>query len=182
MSQRIETRLNELKSLPEFEPPAALEASTLAAMANAGAGRDSARLGMAAMWLALAVTGVLIAAVALDTGESGDRVAQDAAGIPPGDPVDTAAADDVALVALLEEAAYLEQMLAVLPQREIMRVSTAGTIVGLEQQLALIDAAQSTGAGETVPLEDRMNLLRARVETMNALVNVRYAQSLAFYH
>jgi hypothetical protein len=178
--------LIELKSLPELEPPLALEAATLAAMAGARADRRRMPLAMAAMWLAVAVTGVLIAAIALDTRESGDvaSLADDAAGARSGDSGETvaaaAAAEEAAYRDLLWQSAYLEELLAALPQREVMRVSTAGTIVGLEQQVALIDAALSSDDGRAVPPEYRFTLMRDRVEAMNALVNVRYAQSIAF--
>jgi hypothetical protein len=87
---------------------------------------------------------------------------------------------EIAYVDLLMRSADLEQLLAMLPQRQVMRASTAGTIVGLEQKIELIDAALMPSGDVAVAPEYRVTLMRDRVETMNALVNVRYAQSLAF--
>jgi hypothetical protein len=185
MSQSVEARLSGLKNLPDLEPPAGLEAATLAAMAAAGEERKRLPLGQAAAWVALTVTGLLLAALALDTGNSGDQrsASIDGAGDSAG-PADAAAApnafDESAFLALLEQSNYLEQVLAALPQRELMRVSTAGTIAGLEQQIAQIDEALWMTNDQTIPPAYRVTLMRDRVETMNALLNVRYSQSRAF--
>jgi hypothetical protein len=185
MSQSVEARLSGLKNLPELEPPAGLEATTLAAMAAAGEERNRLPLGQAAAWLALAVTGLLVAAIAFDGGESGDR--RSASTLESGDSVVPANADASSqvfdegdFVALLAQSTYLEQVLAALPQRQVMRFSTAGTIAGLEQQIAQIDEALWTPNARVSAPEYRVALMRDRIETMNALLNVRYSQSRAF--
>ena len=61
-----------------------------------------------------------------------------------------------------------------------MRVSTAGTIAGLEQQIAQIDEALWVANDQASSPEYRVTLMRDRVDTMNALLNVRYSQSRAF--
>jgi len=79
---------------------------------------------------------------------------------------------------LLEESARLERVLTRLPaQRHLMRVGTASTITGLEDQILLIDAHMTTGAARGFEPEYRDALLRTRVDVMNALIHVRYAQS-----
>lgn len=167
MLERFEDRLNDLKRLPPLAPPAHLETRTLAAMAAASAPRRIRPLALAAGWIAAIGIGALLGA--LVTGpEKSDEV-----------PSGSAAAEE-AYHALLEEAEYLERLLAELPQRRVMRVSTAGTIVGLEERLALIDAALRRQSSEAVSPAYRLALMQDRVETMNALVIVRYAQSPAF--
>jgi len=185
MSQSIEARLSALKSLPDLQPPAELEAKTLAAMAAVGEERHRFPLRQAAAWVALTVTGLLLAAVALDTGDSGDERSANVIGAGgstgPADAVASPnAVDDSDFLVLLEQSNYLEQVLAALPQREVMRVSTAGTIAGLEQQISQIDEALWTTNGQASPPEYRVTLMRDRVDTMNALLNVRYSQSRAF--
>jgi len=185
MSQSVEARLSGLKGLPGIEPPAALEARTLAAMAAAGEERHGVHLGWAAAWAGLAVTALLVGALALDGGVAEDK--RSASVIDAGASTEPAkqdappkVLDESAYLALIEESNYLEQLLAALPQREVMRVSTAGTIAGLEQQIAQIDEALLTASDETISPEYRFTLMRDRVDTMNALVNVRYSQSRAF--
>jgi hypothetical protein len=100
-----------------------------------------------------------------------------------GERADADARDDDERVAawLTVESMRLEQILQTLPPpRRVMRVGTAGTIVGLEDRLAVIDAALVDAGAGTPPPQYRNALLLDRVEVMNALVNVRYAQSQAF--
>ena len=197
MSDRFEDCLKDLRDLPVIAPPAALEARTLSAMAAAASAppKDAVagparRLAKAAVWVIVAGAAVLLSIEALDDGPRDGRGAAplgrsgvvDAAGAG-GSAAVTAArvapGIDADLVALAEESALLELMLAELPPaRPVMRISTAGTIVGLEDSLALIDA--ELVRADTGTPEYRVALMRDRVEVMNALVNVRYAQSRAF--
>lgn|SRR5690554_2445028 len=167
MPERFEDRLSELKRLPPLEPPAHLEARTLEAMAEASASRRTRPLALAAGWIAAVGIGVLLGALVVGPERSDEPE------------IESAAAEE-AYHALLEESEYLERLLAELPQRQVMRVSTAGTIVGLEERLALIDAALARQRSEDVSPAYRLALMQDRVETMNALVIVRYAQSPAF--
>jgi hypothetical protein len=174
MSGSFEARLNELKSLPELEPAAELEPAVLAAMARAAAARKSARpahtFARAAAWIVAIGVGTGLALWAMRF-ESEPQPAQA-----------QAAADD-AYYDLAEQSAQLEEVLALLPPpRRVMRVGTASTIVGLEDRIALIDAELHRSDTASAPPEYRAALMRDRVEVMNALVNVRYAQSQAFIY
>ena len=95
---------------------------------------------------------------------------------PASPPAAQTANDDLVYAELAAEAEYLEQLLAAMPQRSVMRVSTAGTIAGLEDQIAVLDAE----LGRADSPEYRTLLMHNRVQVMNALVNVRYLQSTAF--
>jgi hypothetical protein len=82
-------------------------------------------------------------------------------------------------VALVEESARLERVLARIPwQRRMMNARTAGTIVGLEDRIAYIDEQLALGTAHDMGFPEREVLWGQRVELMNALVNVRYAQTL----
>lgn len=163
--------MKELSSLPELEPRWELEPKTLAAMANEAdalmAHRRTRRfLAKAAAWIAVIGTGSLLAILAANLE---GPVEQD-------EPLTIANEN---LVRLFEEAARQEQVLALLPEpRRVMRADTASTIVGLEDSITLIDAALYSSE-DADPLY-REALMRDRVEAMNALINVRYAQSRAF--
>lgn len=167
MSGRFEERLKELKDLPDLEPPAALEQRTLTAMAAASAPRRSPWLARAAVWIAAIGAAGLLALNGIEFEQPDDT--------------DAPVANEDLYYELLAESAALEQVLYTLPPpRHVMRVGTAGTIVGLENRIALIDAELVRADAEASRPEYRNALLLDRVETMNALVNVRYAQSRAF--
>ena len=165
MSGRIENRLKELRSLPALQPPANLEAATLDAMTRASTAQRPRPMLMAAAWAAVIGAAALLAVLATDPGPADDPVAMET---------------DLLVQELAAQSVYLERMLVSLPQRRIMRVSTAGTIAGLEDQIVLIDAELYRASMEAEPPEYRAALLRERNDVMNALVNVRYAQSVAF--
>ena len=80
-----------------------------------------------------------------------------------------------------EESARLERLLAELPAPpRVMVGSTAGTIAGLEDRIALVDAQLSYAAARDLEPSYREALWGERVELMNALVYVRFAQTQGF--
>jgi len=178
MSGRIEDRLKTLKQLPEIEPPIELEARTMSAMGRAAASLHTVHtprlFARAASWFAVIATGVLLSVWALNGSDS------DVSGTL-ADSTEAAASIDEFYSLLVEESMRLDQLLALIPEpRRVMRADTASTIVGLEDRVALIDAALRRTGTETKVPEYRTALMLDRVEVMNALVNVRYAQSRAF--
>jgi hypothetical protein len=71
-------------------------------------------------------------------------------------------------------------MLARIPyQRPVMTAGTASTIVGLEDRIAFIDEQLTLAAGNGAEVPQRQALWGERVELMNALVHVRFAQAQA---
>lgn len=78
---------------------------------------------------------------------------------------------------LVEESVRLERMLSQLPQRSVIRAGTASTIAGLEDRITLIDAQLMLGSARGLPSAEKQALWRERVDLMNALVHVRYAQA-----
>jgi hypothetical protein len=178
MSWRSEDRLMDLKSLPALEPRAELEPAVLAAMEQAAVQRAaqtgerppsrSRYFARAAGLAAVAGIGALFASFAVRYEGPADRRS-------------ASIGDDQTYFELAEQSAHLDALLAVLPPpRRVMRAGTASTIVGLEDRIALIDAELYRSSLQSAPDDYRVALLRDRVEVMNALVNVRYAQSRAF--
>jgi hypothetical protein len=81
-------------------------------------------------------------------------------------------------VALVEESARLERVLARIPhERRMMTAHTAGTIVGLEDRIAYIDEQLALGTAYDMGFPEREALWGQRVELMKGLVYVRYAQA-----
>jgi hypothetical protein len=90
-----------------------------------------------------------------------------------------AASTDVA--PLIEVSWLLERALDELPaQRQLMRAGTATTIAALETQISIIDERLSFDSTATLEPLFQEALWRDRVEVMNALYQVRYAQSQLF--
>ena len=71
--------------------------------------------------------------------------------------------------------ARLEMLLAALPEMRVMRGSTAFTVSQLEDRLAFVDDRLSSITFEPNAPEHAERLWRERVELMNSLVKVRYA-------
>ena len=93
--------------------------------------------------------------------------------------VNARSADEAAQYqALVAESARLERVLAELPAaRPLMVGSTASTIAGLEDRIAFVDTQLSYAAARNVGSPYRQALWGERVELMNALVYVRFAQA-----
>ncbi|MSQ91470.1 MAG: hypothetical protein EXR87_00855 [Gammaproteobacteria bacterium] len=73
------------------------------------------------------------------------------------------------------ENAWLERLLASLPEMRVIRGSTAFTVSQLEDRLAFVDDRLSRITLEPNAPEHAERLWRERVELMNSLVQVRYA-------
>jgi len=189
----------ELTALPALTPSPEIDARVLAAMravaAESAVGRAAAE-GRAAprprrklAFMAMAMAMAAAAAVAALTlvlltppgGGSGERPEIAAtAPLPAPIPAPAAAASDD-YRALVERSARLERALFMLPaQRPVMSASTAGTIATLEDRITFIDAGLTQASIAGAEVGEREVLWRERVEVMNALLQVRYAQSRVF--
>jgi hypothetical protein len=85
--------------------------------------------------------------------------------------------------ALVAQSAELERVLDTLPApRAVMRASTAGTIARLEDRIAQIDQELMFSTAAGVDSGQQATLWQDRVEVMNALLQVRYANSQAFIY
>jgi hypothetical protein len=83
--------------------------------------------------------------------------------------------------AVRAENARLEHLLATLPERRIMRGSTAFTVAELEDRLALLDDRLTRVTLEPNAPERSERLWRQRAQVMNSLVQVRYADAIGAY-
>jgi hypothetical protein len=89
--------------------------------------------------------------------------------------------DEASYAPLIAESARLERLLAEMPApRRVVVGSTAGTIVGLEDRIAYVDAQLSYAAARDLAPPYRRALWDERVELMNTLVYVRLAQMQGF--
>ena len=80
--------------------------------------------------------------------------------------------------ALVAESARLERLLGQISyQRPLMSGATASTIVGLEDRIGVIDEQLTYSTARGCRSRERDALWGERVELMNALVQVRYAQA-----
>lgn len=176
----LAARRNALAALPQLHPDPTLEARVLAAMHDT-AGRSNTRR---RQWLAVATAATLLTMAVLlwhaRPAESPDLppTAATTPGAPAGQRVRYERADYDRLV---EQSALLEGLLVALPaQRTVMSAGTASTIASLEDQVAAIDARLVLASVARGPDEFRTELWRERVDVMNALLQVRYAQSRLF--
>jgi hypothetical protein len=148
--------LLKLRELPELTPPAGVWERVLEAERTRRAARTFWRRATA-LAAALAVVAVGTT-VYLVNARSAEEAAQ--------------------YQALVAESARLERVLAELPAaRPLMVGSTASTIAGLEDRIAVVDAQLSYAAAQNVGSPYRQALWGERVELMNALVYVRFAQA-----
>jgi hypothetical protein len=84
----------------------------------------------------------------------------------------------VSYTALVAESARLERLLGQISyQRPLMNGATASTIAGLEDRIGVIDEQLTYSTARRLPQPQRAALWGERVELMNALVQVRYAQA-----
>lgn len=176
--ERLRVTRRALEALPELTPPPgvweAIDARTRAA-SSPPRGRLVRWLTGVAIAASVAVAALLVIARApapLDLAPPTAIVGADPEPRPLLRPV-----IQPAYASLVEESVRLERMLAQLPQRRVIRAGTASTIAGLEDRISFIDAQLTLGAARGLPANHKQDLWRERVELMNALVHVRYAQA-----
>ncbi len=173
MYPRIEDLLK-LRELPELAPPPGVWDRVLEAERVRAATRRFRRRALAAA-AAVAVAAIpLIYAATLQNPTPPTLHV----GVPPPARVP---GEGTSYALLVAESARLERLLAQLPApRPLMVGSAAGTVVGLEDRIALVDAQLSYAAARDLAPPYREALWGERVELMNALVYVRLAQAQGF--
>lgn len=187
--ERLAHLAEELRQLPVIAPPPGVWARIEADAGRARAARHwrAALAAGAALAISALVAVVLIAprqapspsppAVANGTwtpaaaNGTGTPAAADGTRTPDASP---ARADYAPLV---QESVRLERLLAELqPPPRVVNAGTAFTIANLEEQLVLLDDQLTFAEASDVDPRYRQALWRERVDVMNALVHVRYAQ------
>ncbi len=199
-AQRIATLRAGLRSLPAVSPASESgDAMWAAITARSGGQHDASHkagsnahwwpLGLAASLLLAALMVVLMPSQVTDlplsastgsasTGSANGDSAGDASAISASAISDMPLRTVPATSQLVERSQQLEQMLGSLQyQPRVVNARTAGTIAQLEDQIAWIDYGLGEGSDGQLSEDEANALWRQRVELMNSLVHVRYAQA-----
>jgi hypothetical protein len=160
--------LLKLRELPELPPPPGVWERVLAAhRARAVQRRFRGRAAAAAAVIAASVLGYFVNGTLEEPRPTISVV----------DPNETLSRGAPSYASLVAESARLERLLTQLPAPPPLVVgSTGGAIVGLEDRIAFVDTQLSYAAAQDLAPLYREALWGERVELMNALVVVRYAQ------
>jgi hypothetical protein len=173
MHARAEDLLR-LGELPELAPPPGVWERVLEGVGGRAAARRFRRRVAVAAAVIVAAAAVPLTYVA--TRDSHPPILSIAVLQPP-----RAAWDETSYAPLIVESARLERLLAEMPAPPRLVVgSTAGTIIGLEDRIAYVDAQLSYAAARDLAPPYRRALWDERVELMNTLLFVRVAQMQGF--
>jgi len=89
-----------------------------------------------------------------------------------------AAGEGDSIAALMQESRRLESLLAAMPEKpRVARAATVLTAAGLEDRIELVDLAIGAKAAASSDAATAEPLWRQRVDLMNSLVAVRYAEA-----
>lgn len=176
--QTLERVREGLRALPQLEPPPAAWARIAAESRGSRSARPRFGLRIAVALGVAAVLAVAAVAFLLHPADSGPAAAGgETARTGSPLPTDRPRGGD-SYAALLAESAQLERALARMhAETRVTNAGTAGTIAGLEDTVALLDEQLTYAAAGKLDTREREALWRERVDVMNALVQVRYAQA-----
>lgn len=171
--QRLSTIRAELQALPQFEPPDLAWERIQQTVPKPVETLPPRKVGFAAAAAAV----ITLAVIALIARHGDLRSSEQAAKAPK--VLTQPMATDVSHVdELVAQSQQLEQILQTLPERpRIERVSTAATIDTIEQRIAWLDFQISSAPVGDLSEEQSRRLWRERVELMDSLVKVRYAEA-----
>ena len=167
--ERLRALQRSLRALPELAPPAGVWERVLAAEARGTVAQRRVARSLAGFGAAAAAA--LVALIYFVAGPTDDPAIIVRRPSPEARPVQYAP--------LVAESARLERLLAEMPPHSrVVRLGTVSTIVGLEDQIALLDEQLSYGDAIGLEGPQRAALWSERVDLMSALVLVRaaYAQ------
>jgi hypothetical protein len=176
--ERLRRMRHALRALPDLEPPPGVLQRAMVE-AERSSRRSIWPRALAGIGVAAAVASVAILLV----GGPGASVSPDAEPPAIAPPATWRAPAVMATptptyTSLVQESAHLEEVLSQISyQRPLMTGSTAGTIAGLEDRIAVIDELSTYGSARGLRPPEREALLSERVQLLNALVHVRLAQS-----
>jgi len=159
---RLKTMQQRLQALPSFDPPA------LSSMRPA---RARGRLAVPAAIAAACVLAVLIGIA------QRDRVAEEQTPAPVAATQNPSANQSEPLETLVAQSRQLDELLRHLPERpSVERVALAATIDTIEQRIQWLDVQLSYAPETGLNDEQARRLWRERVDLMDSLVKVRYAE------
>jgi hypothetical protein len=166
---RLSTLRKRMQELPSFDAPTW---DRVHERMRTGSGRAARRVVIAVA----AGVAVLSIATALLLVSGGAQQSAETAGVEIVEPASPRPVTGVE--ELVTQSRRLEEMLRVLPARPVVeRVSTAATIDTLEQRIQWLDLHLSYAPDAGLSERQAERLWRERVELMDSLVKVRYAES-----
>jgi hypothetical protein len=170
-SARLAQTRDRLRALPAIEPTRDFWSDIEArAAASPPRRRVGAGVGIAAATVFVVVLGYI--GVRDDRNES-QRAANDPT---PSTTVASVSSDEIER--LIAQSRELEAVLAYLPERpHVERVSTAATVDSLEQRIQWLDWQLANGSDAGLDRRQAQRLWSERVDLMDSLVKVRYAES-----
>lgn len=155
-----------LQALPSFAPPADVFAQ-ISARASAPAPR---RRSLGALAAAAAFVVAVIVVVAVRDRSNAPQVAAS--------PAAQRHAPDEDMLKLIAQSRQLDEILNYLPVRpQVERVSFAATVDSLEERIQMVDLQLAYGSDAGLDRTQAHRLWSERVELMDSLVKVRYAES-----
>ncbi len=174
--QRLSTLRAEMQALPQIDPPERGWERIRDAIPERPRELRPRRVGLAAAAVA-AITVSVVALVATRDDQRSPGATTALVGAET--PQEQAARRVDELVAQSQQ---LEQLLRSLPQRpQVERVSTAATIDTIEQRIQWLDFQLTNVPEGSLSQEESRQLWRERVELMDSLVKVRYAEAGALW-
>jgi hypothetical protein len=172
--RRLQSLREQMQALPMLDAPASAWQRISAAATGERPRVVHARRQFAAAAAVVATLSVLVAVAVRDDGSGGamDR------GVPvlsaTREIAEVEAPKDVAALVALSQ--RLDDLLQILPPRpSVERVSTTATVEGLEARVQLVDLQLSSDGG--LDRDQARQLWRERVDLMDSLVKVRYAEA-----
>jgi hypothetical protein len=178
--QRLSALRAEMQALPQFDPPDLAWERIEQTIPRRTMKLPPRRVGLAAAAAAL-ITITAIAFIARYGDQRSTERSAHACATPaecPPKVVNPPNSSISHLDELVAQSQQLEQILQTLPQRpRIERVSTAATIDTIEQRIAWLDFQLSSAPDGDLSEEQSRRLWRERVELMDSLVKVRYAEA-----
>jgi len=174
--QRLSATREEMRALPQFEPPELAWERIQGAVTvpERDYGFRMRKVGIAAAAVAVVTLTVITLVASHFDRRSGatTELARGEASLPQVAHVDE----------LVAQSQQLEEVLQKLPARpRIERISTAATIDTIEQRIQWLDLQLSNAPEADLSEEQSRQLWRARVELMDSLVKVRYAEASALW-
>lgn len=170
--QRLSALRTEMRALPELEPPTLAWERIQQALPKRRTWIPPRRVGFAGA----AAAAITLTVIALIARQHDQRPAEASAAAIPGEQAKQPAIPHVD--ELVAQSQQLEQLLRILPQRpRIERVSTAATIDTIEQRIQWLDFQLTNAPDGDLNEAQSRQLWRERVDLMDSLVKVRYAEA-----
>lgn len=167
--ERLNTLTSALRNLPDDSSPPDRWSAISAKLSDAPVAGAAPRSRPG--WLVPAASAALVLLAALFTLGDGDR------SDPASGPGSASARADAPHLRLVAESQRLESLLAALPaEPRLTRAHTALTVADLEDRLRWVDYRLNLAREAGLASDDATPLWRERVDLLNSLVAVRYAQ------